>query len=235
MAIDCYLAMTAAEIASTPVLPDRLAYMACHFSPYSTGLSSLPRQLPPGSMLLLTDRTPICRHDPELIARQLSHFARANRCHSILLDFQRSGCEETAQLVRYLTGALPCPAAVTQLYAGELDCPVLLPPAPLDTPLEAYLAPWRGRDIWLEGALDSLCITVTQAGAAFSPASFQEEPFPHRDEKLHCHYRTEIHTDRAVYTLQRTLEDLPPLLKEAEGLGVSLMVGLYQELGMFRT
>lgn len=234
MAIDCYLAMTAAEIASAPSLPQKLGYMACHFSPYSTGLSNFPQLLPPGAMLLLTDRTPIRGHDPELIGSQLSALIKADRCSSLLLDFQRGGCEETAQLVRHLTKVLPCPVAVSDTYGAELDCPVLLPPSPPDTPLADHLAPWKGREIWLELALDGLCITVTSGGSHFSPAPSDGSPLPFRDARLHCHYRTDISPDQAVFTLRRTPEDLASLLEEAEELGAALAVGLYQELGMFR-
>ena len=235
MAIDCYLAMTASEIVSAPSLPRKLGYMACHFSPYSTGLSNLPRQLPPGSMLLLTDRTPIHGHDPELIGDQLSDCVKANRCHSVLLDFQLGEREEAAQLVHYLTGALPCPVAVSQPYAYESHCPVLLPPVPLDTPPADYFAPWKGREIWLEAALDSLSIAVTSTGAVSSPMAAGNELLPHHDDRLHCHYRIEVSPERAVFTLRRSLEDLGGLLEEAESLGVSLAVGLYQELGMVYT
>lgn len=234
MAIDCYLAMTAAEIASAPSLPRKLGYMACHFSPYSTGLSNFPQRLPPGAMLLLTDRTPICSHDPELIGSQLSDCIKVNRCHSLLLDFQRPECAETAQLVRHLAESLPCPVAVAEPYARELGCPVLLPPVPLDTPLADHLAPWQDREIWLELALDSLYITVTPSGTLFSPAPSDSTPLPHRDQRLHCHYRTEVSPEQAVFTLRRTPEDLALLLEEAENLGVALAVGLYQELGLFQ-
>ena len=47
MAIRPFLAMTAAEIRGTETLPPKTAWMACHFSPYSTGLSNLPKDLPP--------------------------------------------------------------------------------------------------------------------------------------------------------------------------------------------
>lgn len=233
MAIDCYLAMTAAEIASAPSLPGKLGYMACHFSPYSTGLSNFPHWLPPGAMLLLTDRTPIRGHDPELISRQLSEYIKVHGCSSLLLDFQRGEYEETHQLVRHLTEALPFPVAVSAAYGADLDCPILLPPAPPDTPLADHLSPWQGREVWLELALDSLCITVAPGGSHFSPAPPDSSPLPFRDGRLHCHYRTEVSTDRAVFTLRRTPGDLAPFLEEAEGLGVALAVGLYQELGIF--
>ena len=52
MAIRPFLAMTAAEIQGTETLPPKTAWMACHFSPYSTGLSNLPKALPPGLSLI---------------------------------------------------------------------------------------------------------------------------------------------------------------------------------------
>ena len=235
MAIDCYLAMTAAEIASTRPLPCHLGYMACHFSPYSTGLSNLPRQLPPGAMLLLTDRTPIHGHDPALIARQLTDTAERFQCHGILLDLQRPGDEEAARLVRHLADALPCPVGVSRPYADGLDIPILLPPVPPDTPIGEYLTPWQGRQIWLETAPDSLLLTLTREGARASPAAPAPGEFPHCDTDLHCHYRTEVHADRVDFFLRRREDDLRALLEEAEGLGVMLAVGLYQELGSIWT
>lgn len=235
MAIDRYLAMTAAEIASTRPLPCHLGYMACHFSPYSTGLSNLPEKLPPGAMLLLTDRTPIHGHDPEVIARQLTDTVERFQCRRVLLDLQRPGDEETARLVRYLLDSLPCPVGVSQPYADGPDCPILLPPVPPDTPLCEYLAPWKGREIWLEAALDSLLLTLTREGSKAAPAAPIPGEFPHFDAELHCHYRTEVNADRVDFMMQRTGEDLESLLEEAEGSGVTLAVGLYQELGSIWT
>ena len=71
MAMARYLAMTAAEMMGGAPLPGKTAWMACHFSPYSTGLCNLPAALPPGSLLILNDRTPIHGHDPERICREL--------------------------------------------------------------------------------------------------------------------------------------------------------------------
>ena len=48
MAIGRYFAMTAAEIRGCSALPAGIAWMACHFSPYGTGLSNLPPELPEG-------------------------------------------------------------------------------------------------------------------------------------------------------------------------------------------
>ena len=71
MTIARYLAMTGAEMAGNAVFPDYAAWMACHFSPGGKGLSNLPKGLPPGSLLILDDSTPIQDHDPERIAAEL--------------------------------------------------------------------------------------------------------------------------------------------------------------------
>ena len=231
MAIRPFLAMTAAEIRSTQTLPAKIAWMACHFSPYSTGLSNLPKKLPPGSMVILDDITPIRGHDPETIARQLLRPLEALECSAVLLDFQRPGYEEAAALAQHLSGALPCPVGVSSLYGKGLNCPVFLPPAPPDTSLADYLSPWKGREIWLELAGEGETIVLTSAGAEASslPAAAHFSG-GHRDERLHCHYRIQVEEDRACFTLLRTQEDLWDLLRQEEALGVTRAVGLYQQL-----
>jgi DNA-binding NarL/FixJ family response regulator len=67
-----FLAMTAAEIRNISVFPGKIAWMACHFSPFGLGLSNLPRALPVGSLLMVDDVTPPRRHDPVFIAEQIS-------------------------------------------------------------------------------------------------------------------------------------------------------------------
>lgn len=231
MAIRPFLAMTAAEIRGTETLPPKTAWMACHFSPYSTGLSNLPKALPPGSMVILDDITPIHGHDSETIAAQLRPRLDALKCSGVLLDFQRPGYEEAELLAGRLSEALPCPVGVSALYGRELTCPVFLPPAPLDVCLANYLAPWQGREIWLELALDGETITLTPAGATTAPLPPAAQLLGgHRDERLHCHYQIHTDADSARFTLFRTPEDLDELLIEGESLGVTRAVGLYQEL-----
>ena len=232
MAIKRYLAMTAAEIGSFAPLPPNIAWMACHFSPYGTGLSCRPQTLPPGSLLMLDDITPIHGHDPKVITEQLLERVEALGSAGVLLDFQRAGDPHTRGLVQALAGAFPCPVAVSEAYAGNLDSPVFLPPPPLHVPLAEYLSPWQGREVWLEMALDGEVITLTEAGAAFGPLAV-EDAFEdgHREETLHCHYRIDVEENTVRFTLQRIREDLEELLEEAEALGVTTAVGLYQELG----
>lgn len=235
MAIAQYFAMTAAEIRANGPLPSGLAWMACHFSPYGTGLSNLPNALPPDSLLILNDRTPIHGHDPARIARQLEERITALSCQGLLLDFQRPGEPETAALVRYLTDTLPCPVIISDKYGDGLDCPVFLPPVPPDTALSAHLAPWQGRKLWLDITLEGIALTLTKEGACAVPLP---RPFPvtkgRREETLHCHYRIDLPDSAAKFTLWRTAADLEELLEEAERLGVTAAVGLYQEFHALR-
>lgn len=231
MAIQPFLAMTAAEIQEKTVFPEKTAWMACHFSSYGTGLSNLPVSLPPDSLLILNDRTPIHRHDPELITRQLERCIAQLHCWGLLLDFQRPGYSETAVLVKHLAATLTCPLAVTEAYAADCSCGVFLPPVPPSTALEDHLAPWTGRETWLELALEGEVITLTEQGADSVPL-----PYPNlsqtgfREEALHCHYQTQISENRVEFTLWRTEEDLHLLLADSENYGVTAAVGLYQEL-----
>ena len=226
MPIAGYFALTAAEYqAAPPVSP--VAWMACHFSPYGTGLSNLPDVLPPGSLLMLNDRTPIQGHDPERIATQLEAFWERQPCRGLVLDFQRPGCSESQALAAFLCRSCSVSVAVSSLYAQELGCPVFLPPVPLDVPAETWLAPWHGREIWLDLALEAQKLTLTATGLTTSPAV----PLPagFREDALHCHYAISPGEQQVDFTLWRTREDANSLLAAVEPLGVTTWVGLYQE------
>lgn len=226
MPLPLYLAMTAAEMAGNNPLPPRVAFLSCHFSPCSQGLSNLPEALPPGAMLVLDDSMPPDGHDPDLILKQLSGLLERHNCESLLLDFQRPGCNEQWELAKLLSEALPCPVGVSELYADELSSPVLLPPVPADKPLKDHLTLWAGRETWLEAALDGLTLTLTESGCACTPLPDHPDQGL-QDEKLHCHYFVEV---PATFHLWRTREDLDELMEEAKALGVSRAVGLWQEL-----
>lgn len=231
MAFPLYLAMTASEFGDTAVLPDNPAWMACHFSCYGTGLSNFPSRLPKGAMLILNDRTPAQHNDPVLIARQLLQAVEQWALSCVLLDFQRPGSQEAAAIAEAIVRALPCPVGITESYAGALTCPVFLSPPPLHCPLAAHLAPWKGREVWLEAALEHVQCTITAEGSHLAPVQAQEPKEPNFEEPaLHCRYHLEIAPQQAVFTLYRTPETLSALLREAETLGVTKAVGLYQEL-----
>lgn len=234
MAIVPFLAMTAAEMGNLSSFPKKLAWMACHFSPYGLGLSNLPEHLPPGSLLMIDDITPPHGHDPVLIANQLSRWAESLDCCGVLLDFQRIGCEESAALADYLSKALPCPSIVTAHYAADLSCGVLLSPVPPSVPLEAYLAPWKGRNIWLELGLEGELLTLTEEGCKVTSLPFPvQEMDVFSDGPLHCHYTVQTNENAARFTLWRTKEDWNTLLEESETFGVCGAIGLFQELHWF--
>ena len=229
MATELFLAMTGAEISRSFSLPPKIGWMACHFSPYALGLSNLPTILPADSLLMVNDVTPIHGHDPEVIAQQLSSCVQRLQCSGVLLDFQRLENEETAALAAFLVKQLPCPVIVSEGYSANIDCPILLPPLPHHVPLEEYIAPWQGRDIWLEVAMDAEALLVTESGVAISSLLHSIPEGGYEDPALHCHYRMELSDNSARFTLWRTKEDIDTLLKEAEEKMITAAVGLYQE------
>lgn len=232
MALQCYLAMTAAEFQGVDTLPPYPGWMACHFSCYGLGLSNLPRTLPEGAMVIVNDRTPVDQHNPEVILQQLLALADTFHPGYFLLDFQRPGQAQTAKITRELADQLPCPVGVSQLYAEGLSCPVFLPPPPLHKPLKEYLQSWQGRPIWLEAALAAQIVTVTKDGSIFEPAQVTELPEANFcDDELYCRYHIDCKPDAAIFTLHRDKALLDNMLNEAENLGVELAVGLYQQLG----
>ena len=230
MALPLYLGMTAAEFQKCSPLPEHGAWMACHYSPYGLGLSNCPRQLPEGAMLILNDRTPAQGHDPDLIACQLLELEASLHYKYILLDFQRPGSPENTAVVKAILSAPPCPVGVSSLYAGNLTCPVFLPPVPPHVPIADHLSPWRGREVWLEASLGGEVITVTDKGSVLTALSATIPETNQEDQNLHCHYHIRTYTDHIDFTLWRTGEDLVALLQESESLGVTLAVGLWQEL-----
>jgi hypothetical protein len=230
MGLASFLAMTAAEIAGNRVLPPKTAWMACHFSPYGPGLSNLPRALPPGSLLMVDDATPIRNHDPQVIREQLHRCAKALDCRGIFLDFQRPKDDKTASLVEFLSDSLPCPVAVSHIYADNSVCALCIPPVPPSEPPESWFSRWKDKELWLELSREGEQITVTEQGAAVTSLPFWEaRETDFHDENLLCHYRQEVQEDAVVFTLYRTQEDQLNLLDLAEKHGITTAVGLYQE------
>ena len=232
MGISRYLAMTEAEMAAFSLETDeKPAFMACHFSPYGTGLSNFPTFLPPDSMLILNDRTPICGHDPQRIAEEVTQVVARFACECVLLDFERADFPESRALCQHLVAALSCPVGVAEGYGKDLSCPVFLPPMPLDVSLEEYLSPWKGREVWLDIAPNAACVSITREGSTYTPLP---DSFPQtdvfEDASLHCYYRAEIRDDRIDFHLWRNWKSQ---ILEAERLGVTKYVGLYQQLKAF--
>ena len=234
MVLPLFLAMNASELTLSPI-PEHCAWMACHFSSCGEGISNVPLSLPPGSMLILNDRIPCQGHSSDLIASQMSEAAQRLGCESILLDFQRPDNPETEAVVRGILDMSVCTVCVSESYGPDLPCPILLGPNPLHMPLEEHLAPWKGREIWLEAALCQEHITVAENGTEFS-CCFPGDDLDggYFDEGLCCHYLTRIEENQVTFTLFDTRESLQKKLEVAHALGVSRAVGLYQELSRYK-
>lgn len=231
MPIAPYLAMTAAEFSGCTHLPPHVGWLSCHFSPSGPGLSNIPKALPAHSLLMIDDSTPFHDHQTDVILRQLQDAITALEIQAVILDFQRPGNPDVLALVSVLQRNLPCPAAVTPEYAFD-NCPVFIPPCPLNRLLKQHLMPYQGRELWLEIALDGLQMRITGQGCHAEPfACNKPNDFPHCDEILHCHYKITQTANALEFYLQRTQGDLSALLEEAEHLGVTQAVGLWQELG----
>ena len=225
----CYLAMTAADFQKYSTFPKKCAWMSCHFSSYSKGLSNLPQALPAGAMLILDDSTSPSGHDPDTVLHQLQAAVNTHICSCVLLDFQKPKSEETAAMATHLAKGLSCSVGISHLYAKELACAVLLPPIPPDIPLAEHIQPWRGRKIWLELAMDVMGYRVSKAGSQpFHPTHLPETHLV--DRPLCCHYAMEQYDDHIDFILWRTAEDLTLLMEQANKSDISQFVGLWQEL-----
>ena len=225
MAFPFYLAMTNAEYSTLEEKPPFCAWMACHFSPYGTGLSNFPPPLPENAMLILNDRTPIYGHDSGRILEQLLSCLDDGSITRILLDFQRPGCKQTAALTQFLAEKLPCPTGVSENYAKELNCPVFLSPLPPDYPPEQIFHQWEGREIWLDAAKEGIRIHIDAEGSTISSeCSIPEDGI--FSELTHGHYQISVSESGADFLLWRNREDIETLPLDS----ISLAVGLYQEL-----
>ncbi len=233
MAIPCYLAMTGAEFHAASTLPENLAWMACHFSSYSTGISNLPTDLPAGSMVILNDRIPFQGHDPQRILVQMQQIVEDFCPTAILLDFQRPQIPTVAAIAKLLAETLPCPVGVTEPYAENLSCPVFLE-APIHRPLTENLSPWEGREIWLDMVPMGGTITVKADSSDFQPGfpAFDEEYPVFADEALCCRYQTQIGENYIRFLLRRDRQEMSLLIDAGEKLGVTRAIGLYQQLEM---
>ena len=225
MPFDFFLAQTGAQ-AHMPLPPEaKQAWMACHFSPYGTGLSNLPRQLTPGSMLILNDRIPVATHDPQRIAAELEALATEHHCSRVLLDFQRPQEPQSAIIARMIAKALPCPVGISECYASGWDGAIFLPPPPLHTSLKAYIAPWQDHSIWLEVMPEQARYTITKDGCHREPLK-TEASLPYFDPITCCRYDVQIGNDAILFTLSRGQAELAILQQEEN---IDCFVGLYQD------
>ena len=224
---DVFMAITPQEMHC--ILPKRVAYMACHFSPSGTGLSNLPCTLPTGSLLLIDDSMPVQGHDPDAVLHQINQMAETFSVKAVLLDFQRESSNEACEMVSAIAASCICPVVVTPSYSHIDNCGIFLPCPAVNMPLQVHLTPWLHKRIYLEIARDTVRYTVTEEGCQSQPY-FQEIALPLSDEQLHCHYDVFVFPEKAEFTLSRTSADLASLSQEAYRMGVEGVVGLFQEL-----
>lgn len=220
-----FLAQTTAEIHLPLPEGAKRAWMACHFSSYGTGLSNLPNQLPPKSMVILNDRIPIFGHDPIKIVDQLGSLVESLDISHLFLDFQRPGNQDTEKVAQAIAQALPCPVGVSEAYAKGLDCAVCLGPVPPHKSPEEWIEPWQERQIWLEVAPVCRAYTIGEDGCKWLDVPHSGE-FPHWDPEARCRYRIETKEDSILFTLSRRRRELE-LLRNISS--VECFVGLYQE------
>ncbi len=231
MGLPCYLAMTAAEFYAAARLPLNVAWMACHFSSYGTGLSNIPYTMPAGSMIIVNDRIPPSGHDPEAILMQLNQVISSLDIPYILLDMQRLNCKETAKIVSYLANHLSCKVGVTEHYAENTNGPVFLQsPLPHQT-LFDRIRKWKNREIWLECATEEETAVITKDGCSFHLNPKKDmHIYPFSDDILSCHYQTQVKEDTVIVSLRRDTDDIIALIEQAEKENITLAVGLYQQL-----
>lgn len=230
MIIPCYLAMTAAQYAACAALPPHIGWMACHFSLQNNGLSNLPEQLPKASMLILDDSIPMENHSIDRILEQLSNVVQKLEIAAVLLDFQRHSISREKELSSAIGAALPCPVAAPPEYTTE-NMPIFLPPIPLHKPLMPCLSKFSGREIWLDAAPVPCRFKITAAGCDCEPLFIADaEALRHAESQMHCHYSIAVSDTEATFTLGRSKGDFFRWLQDAQSLGVTRVVGLYQEL-----
>ena len=229
MDFEIYLAVTGAELALASQKQKPLAWMGCQLSAGGKGISGVPAALPPNSVLILTDQMPPQGHDPQQVAQELVDAAHQLNCSRILLDFQRPKSGAGNQIVNHILTLADRPVGVSEDYGEHFCCPVFLRPPPLWTALSDHLAPWKGRQIWLEAAQEDAVVTVTETGGHYTVCD-HTGPYPFNSDKLQVAYRIETAPDHLRVYLHRGSKELQALLEEAKQLGISTAIGLYQHL-----
>ncbi len=229
MALELYLAMTESEIREKSAPLTRIAWLTEGFHRETGELEGISALCPEGAMLTVTDGGGLDGVEPDAAIQTLLKAVEDYQCESILLDFQRPGSQAAAELTKKIVSAVTCPVGVSEAYAVEGGA-VFLPPVPVDIPVEEYLSPWQGREIWLELSLEGKCATVGESEVSWQPLCEPVSP-PHEEEVLCCHYSLKTGEHEAVFTLSRTGEDMKKLMARAEAFGVTRAVGLFQELG----
>lgn len=215
--MDFYLAM-APEALPAPYGRARL------FCPFA---EILPEYLPENGLPVLTDSTPYGNQSPEATAELLLPLVQ--NVKGVVLDFQREHQPGLRDFVEKLRVCLPCPVAAPPEYAGDTG-PVFLPPIPPEEVPEGWLAPWKGKEIWLDFAPLAKTLILTPTGCTAQEGAEVRAP-GFQDTALFCHYTIAVESsERVSFSLWRTEEDLKSLVSRLESWGVHSLLGLYPEL-----
>ena len=224
MALPVYLALTGAEFRLLPRKPAHLAWMGVSFAENGT-LGGFPEVFPPGGILTVNDAAPLPEKCPPEATIALQQWVERFRPSAVLMDMQRSGA--APEVLKALSEGLPCPVAVSAPYAHVLSGPVLLPPVPLYRDPEKFLAPWAGREIWLEISPLGQMVRLTKTGREirFAPVAPAQAEFPGPCSR----YSIRKGSDSIEFRFWRTKEDTVALFSAAESHGVTKLFGLYSE------
>ncbi len=234
MSIPMFLALTAEEFSQNPSLPCRPAWMSVHFSSKGPGLSNLPPQLPPGSMIILDDHIPWKDHSIESICKDLTEALLRAGVYGLLLDFERQPTEETTLLARAVTECckeLGVTLGAPANYIFDEDTALFVSPLPCNIPAESLKSQ---RKLWLDISPVCHCIKMSKDKAWESPATYPprsktEKHEIHWDDTLLCSYFTESDDDTLKITLFRDTEDAWRLLKRLDPARVQLALGLWRD------
>lgn len=229
MSLPIYLARSRHDMPEDAIA---VCYIGCHLSETGTGICRLPHSLPPGSLFTVDDRILPHGHDMALVYRQLSDAVSRFSPAGIILDFEAPFSAELMELAATLS-ALPCPVAVSPAYSSGLSCPVFLPPIPPDESAKSFLAPWKGRELWLEAEAESVLLTLDKSGCEVCPTQNAPCEPSLADRACRCHYRTDISDVKATVHIGRTYTDTAAVLDDAAALGVTRAITVSDALFYF--
>lgn len=232
MDFQCYIAMTAAEYSIAEKLPENIAWMACHFSCYGTGLSNFPPALAENSMIIINDILPPSAHDPEEIADQLRHLKESCHFSSILLDFQRERTSKSEIIAKHICRSLDCPVGVCENYADCGNGTIFINMPKPHHALSDILSQWNGYEIWLEAAIETEMAVIRKDNCQLSSTHYIEPDETYlTSTALQNRYKLDVLENHIELTYTRDIHQLKLLLKEAKDAGVMRAIGLYQQLG----
>lgn len=223
MGIGPYHLMSPGEIHKfSPSAP--VAVLLC-CAPFSPGLLIGPSRLPKGSVAVFTDRVTPTFHQSGRIAGELKALMKTLHSPALILDWTGELSPWLEELLKQLCGVQ---LVLPPHLAGKEDSAVLVPSV-VEKSLEDLLAPWNGRQIWLDMVSSAAQLTLTRNGCEVVPwqASIREGDL--YDETLCCQYRVETAQEEARFYLYETQQTRMKKLEKARSLGVAGAIGLWKD------